>query len=151
MCTKPSAAASPIRAMHTRYEEAWKQYNVVEAAEHRARADGDTKHFDLQRAMQTLSQETDALQTTILHQVPDTWPEALLLQFHISNAADLLVNGAEPPSDEDKETLIGAVDTLFDFMCCELDLNHEELGASFKSAATRVHFQRRYRTGQVED
>lgn len=151
MCDNPSAAASPIRAMHARYEEACQQYNVVEAAEHQARANGHKKHFGLQRAMQTLSQETDALRNTILHQVPETWSEALLLQFHISNATDLLVNGAEPPSDEEKETLIRATDTLFDFMCCELGLDHEELGTSFKSAATRVHFQRRCRAGQVED
>jgi hypothetical protein len=49
--------------------------------------------------------------------------------------------------DAEVEALSRAIDALFDFMCCEVDADHGEIGSSFESDATRVFYRRRYRTG----
>lgn len=141
---------SPIMAMHQRYEETMAEYLAIEKAESIARRERDEDaEGALARAMRASCRESDALRVAILHQVPDTWPEAQVLQFHITNAFDLLT-GCTNVSEIEQQALQIAIDTLFDFMCCEVDSDHGEIGRSFQDGASRVFFQRRRRTGVME-
>jgi hypothetical protein len=141
---------SPIMAMHTRYEETMAEFGVIEKAENDARKRRDeSEAAALERGSRASCREADALRTAILHQVPDSWTEAMALQFHIVNAFDLLIGCTEPPEFE-QEALQTAIDTLFDFMCCEVEADHEQVGLSFRDGANRAFFQRRRRTGVVE-
>lgn len=139
-----------IMAMHQRYETAMAEYLAVEKAERDAKNDGDDDSArSFERAMRSLCRETDALRLAILTQVPDRWDEAMVLQFHITNAADLLVSSDGAPEAE-QEALLTAIDTVFDFMCCERAEDHDALGREFQRAANRIFVTRRHRTGQVE-
>lgn len=141
-------ASSAILTMHQRYEAALMDFATAEKAE--AKCAGAGPQFAFSHAMKTLIQESDALRDAILYQVPRTWPEALVLQFHITNAFDMHANGTTPPTDAEKERLETALDALFDFMCCEVEQNHEALGRAFQDGAGRVFNLRRHRTGEVE-
>jgi hypothetical protein len=79
-------------AMHKRYEEAQTEYLTVEKAESQARKDGDESVFRLVHATKALIDESDALRVAILHQVPTSWIEAMVLQFHITAAFDMQAN-----------------------------------------------------------
>ena len=149
--SRSTSCGSALLAMHRRYECAMAEYLIVEQAEGAARKDGDSDGaHSLARGTRAICRETDALRLAILNQVPDTWAAAMVLQFHITNAADLLATSENPPEAE-REALLTAIDTLFDFLCCEVDQDHEALGNEFRSGAVRAFFQRRHRTGQVED
>jgi uncharacterized membrane-anchored protein YhcB (DUF1043 family) len=100
--------------------------------------------FKYQRAETANNAETDALRQAILYQVPTTWTEAMALLFHI--AFDL----TDKPTKEERAATQTALDTLLDFMCCEVDQDHEELGRHFQTSANIVFDKRRYRTGIVE-
>ena len=140
---------SPILAMHARDEKAWEEYNAIDA-EH-AQTPNDREHlgvrFRYREAMSSSQSEIDALRLAILYQVPKTWAEAMVLQYHIHIMNDL----TDKPSDEDRAALETAIDTLFDFMCCEVEQDHEELGKQFQTSANLVFTKRRYRTGILED
>jgi hypothetical protein len=139
-------------AMHDRYARAWSEYLVIDQATFGASRDHDDDRRDkLYRALKASTRETDALRLTILHQVPTTWVEAMVLQFHITTMFDMLNSVDEPAAAVERETLATAIDTLFDFMCCEVDQDHGELGQTFFDDAGRVHLARRYRTGLLED
>jgi hypothetical protein len=141
---------SPTMAMHKRYEETMAEYRVVENAEREARDGKDeTDALLLGNALKDLTRETDAVRVAILHQVPDSWAEAMVLQFHIVAAHDLHASCATAP-DGEVEVVQTAIETLFDFMCCEIDQNHAALGDAFQTEANRVFFKRRRRTGVVE-
>lgn len=142
---------SPILAMHQRYEATMAEYLVIEKAESRARKERDENtEGAMSRAMRASCRETDALRTAILHQVPDSWTEAMVLQFHVVNAFDMMAGCTDYPEYE-QEALQTGIDTLFDFMCCEVDADHERVGRNFQDGANRVFFNRRRRTGVVED
>lgn len=148
MTTTPETL-SPILSMHARYEANMAEYAVTEKAEYDARKARDDDANAFERALQTLCREADALRAAILYQVPDTWAEATILQFHITNAYDMIATADAAPGD-DAIALSVAIDTLFDFMCCEVQQDHSEVGPSFSDGAIRVHFARRRRTGVVE-
>lgn len=146
-----NARSSTIMAMHQRYEAAMAEYLLAEKAERKAKNDGDDDSArSFERGMRALCRETDALRLAILNQVPDRWDEAMVLQFHITNAADLLVSSDGGPEAE-QEALLTAIDTVFDFLCCERAEDHNALGREFQRAANRIFVARRHRTGQVED
>ena len=149
MASTTQAALSPIMAIHARYEAGMAEYAAIEKAEHAVRAAGTDEAGSMNRALKACSSESDALRMAILHQVPASWAEAAILQYHISNAYDLLVTD-EPVVSDDRDTLGTAIDTLFDFMCCEVKQDHAEIGSSFSQSAIRVHFARRDRTGNTE-
>lgn len=143
------ASSSPILVMHSRYVAAWEEYTRIDKA---ATALGKNEPADLKLefayrdGMTANNGETDALRLAILYQVPTTWVEAMVLQFHISISYELV----DEPSTEDRAVLRSAIDTLFDFMCCEVDQDHEALGHGFQQAAIIAFDKRRYRTGIVE-
>lgn len=136
-----------ISTLHRRYEETMAEYQFIEQAENAA-----TDAFEeagYRRACQDSCRETDALRAAILHQVPTNPTDAAILQFHITCAFDIAINSEDQPAAE-RETLTTAIDTLFDFLCCELEVEHEHIGSSFKGGAMRAFSQRRHRTGKVE-
>lgn len=143
---------SPILSMHARYEQTMAEYNIVDQAEGAARKDDDDYHQSrYSQALKALTRETDALRVAILHQVPVIWKEVMILQFHIVNAFDMHANCAGEPPEAEKEALQTAIDTVFDFMCCEIDTDHEKVGAAFQDGASHALWKRRYRTGSVEE
>jgi transposase-like protein len=146
---KSETTSSPILAMHARYEAAWQEYNQIDVAGtklDKSDADDDLLGFKYQRAETANNAETDALRQAILYQVPTTWTEAMVLLCHIHIAFDL----TDKPTKEDWTATHTALDTLFDFMCCEVDQDHEALGKHFQASANIVFDKRRYRTGIVE-
>ena len=154
MATAPERKPSVIMALHSRYEAAFAEYQAVERAEMMGRRQGatddrETAVMHYRDAEKTLDLETDAIRNAILFQVPETWTEEMVLQYHIYCAHDLYAN-ADKPDDGDIERLGLAIDTLFDFMCCSVNVAHEEIGLTFKDAAERVLMKRRLRTGVVE-
>ncbi len=146
---KSETNSSPILAMQHRYDAAWQEYNRIDVAATALRKDHPddlSLEFAYRDGMTTNNAETDALRPAILYQVPTTWVEAMVLQFHINIAHDLV----DEPSVEDRAALATAMDTLLDFMCCEVDQDHEALGRQFQTSANMVFDKRRYRTGIVE-
>jgi hypothetical protein len=93
--------------------------------------------------MQRSQAESEALHLAILFQVPTTWPEALVLQYHVHNAADPYTE----LNDTEKRALEVGLDTLFDFMCDEID--HEERDGIFQRAECLVSERRQLRTGII--
>lgn len=144
-------ARTPLMEMHKRYEETMAEYTRLELAENAARAeDTDYNETPYRTAMKSSCRESEALRTAILHQAPANAWEAAVLQFHISNGFDLMVGSSED-ADAEKEALQRGIETLLDFMCCQVRQDQEQIGAAFRDEAARVHVQRRYRAGQVED
>lgn len=155
--TNPASSAAvmtPIATMHARYEAAWAEDMRLEEAENalddRSAAAETLKHrYD--EAREKLGHETDALKVAILYQVPKSWADAIILQFHIWSMADLLASTDDRPEPEDRALLI-AIDTLFDFMACELaDIDHEAIGKMFKDGTMLAWRRRRTRTADLED
>ncbi len=142
-------SVSPILAMHARYEVAVEEHHRLDVA--RSALEKSKEDHALccrySAAMNKSMAETDALRRAILYQVPETWPEALVLARHIHVAHDM----EDAPSEEDKAALQTAIDTLFDFMCCEVDQDHEALGPQFQTSANLVFFARRLRRGVTAD
>lgn len=149
MSAVKAATASPILAIHARYEAAWEQFNQIDTAStalDKSDPADDLLGFKYQTAETANNAETDALRQAILYQVPTTWPEAMVLLFHIHVASDL----TDKPTKEERAATQTALDTLLDFMCCEVDQDHEALGKHFQVGANIVFDKRRYRTGMVE-
>ena len=139
-------AASPILAMHARYEASWAEFIIVEDARMKLdRKDRDESalahRYD--DAMKVNAGETDALRLAILYQVPITPQEALVLQYHVHGASDPDLMAT---SDE-RDALSVANDTLFDYRCDEID--HDDSDGMFQSAEHIVSERRRFRTGKV--
>lgn len=149
--TQPTPAASLIAALHARYEATQTEYATIERADtpqaKQRQNTSHVQHFDT--ALLTSEREADALRNVILYQVPDSWSDALILQYHIAVAYDAHAAAAKP-KEEDSERLQIAIDTLFDFMCTEVRADAGEIGATFKDAAASVFRARRLRTGVVE-
>jgi hypothetical protein len=149
----PAAAANTdnattiISTLHRRYEQTMAEYLVIEAAEDAAEDEIEKAGF--RRACQDSVRETEAIRMAILYQVPTDLTDAAILQFHVTCAYDMAINCEDQPEAE-REALTIAIDTLFDFLCGELQVDHQQVGPSFKYGATRALRQRRHRTGQVE-
>lgn len=140
-------ATTIITTLHRRYEQTMAEYLVIERAE--TAASDEIEEAGFRRACQDSVRETEALRMAILHQVPTDLTDAAILQFHVTCAYDMAINCEDQPEAE-REALTTAIDTLFDFLCCELKVDHQQVGASFKDGAIRAHFNRRHRTGKVE-
>lgn len=149
MATKntPAAVAMPsaILAMHRQYEAAWEAHHTVDKAKLRLGKDEGRQEGIFERAMSLDVAEGDALRLAILYQVPTTWVEAMVLQYHIYIEQGM--GSAEPWPD----ALEVAIETLFDFFACEIDADHEEIGRMFQSSANLVYERRHARTGKVEE
>ena len=144
--SKTTPGASPILAMHARYEAAWTEFNSIEAAKANLNTKNEAERdlaYRYDEAMKANTGETDALRVAMLYQVPSTWQEALILQFHVQSAADpaLLATQGE------KDALEVGHDTLFDFMSGEVDL--EGANEVLRNTAEIVCDRRRFRTGSV--
>ncbi len=146
---KSEVTTSPILAMHRRFEAAWQEYNqTVDASRALGKSrDDEVLEYHYQTAKLVNNTETDALRQAILYQVPTTWPEAMILLYHIRVAFDL----TDKPSPEEYAATEVALDTLLDFMCCEVDQDHEAIGKQFQMSANFAFDRRRYRTGIVEE
>ncbi len=144
--TSAASKPSPILAMHARYEAAWVEYNQTDTAGMALGKDGHSLEFRYDAAKATNNTETDALRHATLYQVPTTWPEAMVLLFHTHVAHSL----SDKPTPEEYAATETALETLLDFMCCEVAQDHETLGKQFQASANIVFDKRRYRTGIVE-
>ncbi len=135
--------------MHSRFEAAWQEFNRTDEADTALDKNDPADlslEFGYRNAKNANNAETDALRHAILYQVPTTWPEAMVLLFHTHVAHSL----SDKPSPEEYAATETAIDTLFDFMCCEVDQDHEAIGKQFQASANIVFDKRRYRTGIVE-
>jgi hypothetical protein len=139
-------APSIIMALHQRYEQTMAEYLLIEQAENAAL--NEIEKEGLRRACKASCFETEALRVAILLQVPVDLADAAVLQFHITCAYDMAINSEDQPEAE-KHALTTAIDTLFDFLCCEMKGDHEQVGASFRDGAIIAYFKRRHRTGLV--
>ena len=140
------AAPSPLVAMHARYEAAWEEYSTIDTAQLKLNDKNETERclkFRYSDALKANNAETDALRLAILYQVPTTWQEALVLQYHVHSTAD----PHSDLTDDEKNALEIGLDTLFDFMCDEVA--HGEDDGIFHRAECIVSDRRRYRTGKV--
>ncbi len=75
MSAVKAAPASPILAMHARYEAAWQEYNRIDTAStalDKSDPADELLGFKYQRAETANNAETDALRQAILYQVPTT-------------------------------------------------------------------------------
>jgi hypothetical protein len=151
---QPTPGASLMAALHARYEATQTEYAAVELADMATRPKSkerennpDARHYGT--ALLTSEHESDALRNAILYQVPDSWSDALILQFQIVCAYDIYSCASEP-DEQDNERLQVAIDTLFDFMCAEVRAEAGEIGAGFAYGAARAFQLRRLRTGMVE-
>lgn len=144
---------STIRAIHARYEAVNQEYcKIDDCLSGLSGNDVLTEKMRLRNALDASLAERDALRLAILRQVPDSWIDAMILTYHIYNVHDL-IDGSEPDARTpgEKEALAIAIDTLFDFMACEVDANHEEIGPSFQESAIYAYQRRRLRTGVTDD
>lgn len=149
--SKPQTPASALMAMHKRYEQAQVEYENIDTARQTAKDNDDSEAFLLENAGTTSIKEADALRMAILYQVPMDIAEAAVLQFHISNMHDMIEGCAERPENEE-DALAVAIQTLFDFLACEMKQDHEEhVGGYFRDEAVRAYFARRRRTGLLEE
>ncbi|WP_267386149.1 hypothetical protein [Sphingomonas sp. GC_Shp_3] len=144
-----TSTSSLIAALHARYEAAQAECHAVDLAETSARRQSEDAADCYRNACKTLMQEADALRDAILHQVPDTWSEALILQFHILCAHDQRIN-EDAPDDAGAALVQLAINTLFDFMCAEVRTDVAQIGAAIAETAARISRARRLRTGVVE-
>ncbi len=142
-----SETTSPILAIHNRYEAAWREYNDIDRANTKLNRKNEAEQnlsYRYENAMRANNAETDALRLAILYQVPTTWQEALVLQFHIQSIFD----PCNSSTDDESNALTVAVETLFDFMCDEVE--HEDVEGLFQISEHMVSDNRRRRTGKLE-
>lgn len=139
---------STILPIHARYEASCSEFDAIDDACGGEEAAGDKIKFD--NAIAASLAEQNALRRAILFQVPGSYPEAMILAYHASEAYDLTIN-CDGVDRELQEAVDVALCTLFDYLCCETQQDHGVLGKRFQGAANRVFFQRRYRTGLLED
>ena len=140
------ATPTPIIAMHGRYITAWEEYNTIDVAATKLNDKNEAERilrFRYADAMGASSAEANALRLAILYQVPTTWPEALILQYHIHNIGDPHTTRTE----EENNALEVALDTLLDFMCDEIE--HEDEDNIFQRSEHIVSERRRFRTGKL--
>lgn len=149
MATRTHEAPSVLLSMHKRYEQACAEYEITSAAAQEAREVDDRRFIRLEIGHRDATSEADALRVAILYQVPRDLAEAAILQFHIGTMHDMIDN-CEGRQGHEEDALKTAIQTLFDFLACEMSGDHEETaGPAFRDEAVRVYFARRYRTGEV--
>ncbi len=142
----PTTPVSTIAAMHARYEATWEEYNRLDEAQTKLdKKDESGRRLGdrYQDGMKASSREADALQMAILYQVPTTWQEALMLQYHVHTAAD----PRRTMTEDEKLAIETGLDTIFDFMCDEID-HDENVGIMHRSECL-VSERRQYRTGKI--
>lgn len=144
----PTAAGSLMVALHTRFEANNAEYERIDGTSPDGKDFAEQGRID--RARTASQREEDALRHAILTQVPRRKEDALILVFHIRLEQDFQASAAQPVSEADAGVLSMAIDTLFDFLACELQIDHEALGPRLQDACTTVFSARRYRTGYME-
>lgn len=147
-----SVSHSAILAMHAAYETAMGNIEKIDRASSSCtNSDRDIGRRSINdRTATTLSKEGRLLTLAILHQVPDSFEEAIILQFHLWNVVDLIQD--DETGEQEKEAMIVAADTLFDFMACEFGgIDHQAIGQSFKDGTMLAFKRRRIRTGDAEE
>ena len=156
MATSPVPSASlttTIAVMHARYEAAWAEDHRLEAAESGlddASQSDRTRKYQCEDARKTIYQETNALRLAILYQVPTSWADALVVQFHVWGLADIMLSTGDRPHEDD-QALHVAIATLFDFMGCQLtDIDHEAIGPMFKDGTMLAWDRGRARAADLE-
>jgi len=138
---------SLIHALHDRYEAAWAAYNTLDRARIALNEKNEAERildFRYEDAMKASHREIEALRLAIFYQVPTTWQEALILQFHIQSVFD----PSQLSSEDEQEALSVAVETLFDFMCDEIE--HEDVEGQFQYCEHLVSERRHRRTGKLQ-
>ena len=144
---------SPLLVMHERYEAAWSAYAKIEAAENElddSDQDRETLKSRYEDARKKIVAETDTLRVAILHQVPMSWADALILQYHAWCMADVLEGINSRPEDM-REALLVGMETLFDFMAAEVaDVDQEAIGPMIKGQTMLAWNRCRTRAAELE-
>jgi hypothetical protein len=147
-------STSLIFALHTRYEQLWNENHAIEDAKLKIPHNLPSlsplfqRKFQLENAEKRNSSEEVALNEAILHQVPTTWEEALILATHLKIAG---IEENSERGDTRQKAVEDGFDTLLDFLFSEI--NHDTLpcvGPMLLSIANLVYDRRRLRTGKVE-
>ena len=154
---KQTHNTSLILALHARYEKVWNEHGLIEAKRFGVAAeiainkgddkDGYSRKFRLEEAMSRNEEESKAVRLALLHQVPTTWQEALILAMHVwgIDAMD------EQAHAEERAAASIGMDTLLDFMSGEIAYDGLEFGGhQLLDACNIVYERRRLRTGQVD-
>lgn len=148
-----SLPISPLLVMHERYEAAWSADAKIEAAENElddSDQGNETLKFQYEEARKKIGAETDTLRIAILYQVPMSWADALILQYHAWGMADLL-ESMDSRHDDMREALLVGMETLFDFMAAEVDdVDHEAIGPMFKGQTMLAWYRCRTRAAELE-
>jgi hypothetical protein len=150
--SKPRTQEAPsiLMALHHRYEQSLAEYEIIDSAHQAAKVSGDNEAFLLENAGHSSVREADALRMAILYQVPGDIRQAAVLQFHIGTMHDM-IEGCADRRELEEDALKVAIQTLFDFLACEMKEDHEQFaGASFRDEAVRAYFARNRRTGGME-
>lgn len=138
-------APSPIQVMHAQFEAAEKAYCLVSDAKEALRkpqAPQDQLFHRYDRAVDETYAEIGAVHRAICYQVPTSWIDATILQYHVIIARER-VEGLKEPPRADLDALEVAADAVFDFLAGE----HPVSGDSIAMAAAAVAERRAYRTG----
>lgn len=150
----PPAAPTPIATLHCLYELAVAADMKIEIADNALKGADPANEAVAARyeeARKKIGAETDALRFALLYQVPETWADAVILQFHLWELADLLASADVRPEDEDAALLVGS-ETLFDFMVAMLpEAERDALGRAFQMGTKLALSRRRTRTAELED
>jgi hypothetical protein len=138
-----------ILSMHARYEAAGEEYDRLEAAawQLNTSADHDNRRFAYKDALQSLEAESNDLRAAVLHQVPSTWIEALVLQYHIA----IQFGGVVGPDAKQYETdtFEGALTTMLGFLAAEAGTDHAALGPRLRQSVDLARKRRRIRAVEL--
>lgn len=154
MATRPPASlpVSPLLVMHERYEAAWSADTKIEEAENDLDNSPSSQSLKTRYddARNKIMAETDTLRIAILYQVPTSWADALVLQFHVWGMADLLDGLETRPADMRAAVLVG-MESLFDFMATKVaNVDHDAIGAMFKGQTKLAWNRCRTRAAELE-
>ncbi len=139
--------ATPILAMHRRFEEASDAHHALDCA--RGKGSGDRTRLDGEMA--DILNEQDALRVAILRQVPNSDDEFAVVLYHASIGFDLIADneGAGWIAAEG-EALRVAMQHLFDYAASNHGADPLAIGRAFSVEAMRTRKLRLLRTGNPE-
>lgn len=137
---------SLIATLHARYASVWAEHGRADCAATYAPPDGKVRLW-LDRGMEGLLRESDALRLAMLYQVPQTMEEAALLSYHVWSIYDSV---AALTADE-KLALEAAVTALFDFLMRHGAADMNGHGEIFRAGTMLAWKSVRARTGEIDE
>lgn len=146
---------TPIATLHALFEASWAASLRIEDdwQDGDPETDLGAKHRQ-ERASHKCGLESVALQQAILMQMPNTWRDAMILQYHVYDLFETVSGvpgkGHEKAAERERLMVQIAIESVFDFMASELPHDHEQIGPMFKASTMLAYDNRRGRTGAVD-